>query len=43
MDLEDIIVGDELELEALVELIQTNEADFARREIIEQIVNGSLN
>ena len=43
MAFEDLIVDGELELEALVVFLQDSEALFARREIIEQIYNGSLN
>ena len=43
MDIEDLIVDDELDLEALVERLREEEVQAGRRAVIEQIVNGCLN
>ena len=43
MDIEDLIVDDELDLEALVERLREEEVQAGRRAVIEQIVNESLN
>ena len=43
MDINDLIIGDELDLETLVKVLKEEEVQAGRRAIIEQIVNGSLN